>query len=116
MKITELLNPIVERARFLKAADPAKMRVGEMPLNLGQARGERSRRQRRDIGGDESHEIALLTGGQCGRAQSLIRHDAIVLKGAAEMQIVGEVAAAGRQVAADHGMRDDRLLLLTRRQ
>ena len=29
------LNPIIERARFLKAADPAKMRVGEILLNLG---------------------------------------------------------------------------------
>ena len=92
------------------------MRVGEMPLDFGQAGGKRPRRQRRDIGCDEIDEIALLLRRQRRRAQTFIGHDAVVLKRAAEMQIVGEVTTARRQVAADHGVRDDRLALLARRQ
>ncbi len=35
------LNPIVEWACLLESADPAEMRVGEMPFDFGQPRGER---------------------------------------------------------------------------
>ena len=54
------LNAVVERDCLLETADPAKMRVGEMPLDLGKARGEWPRRQRRHIGGDEIEQIASL--------------------------------------------------------
>ncbi len=59
------LNPVVERARFIEAADPAKMRVAEMPLDFIEAGGKRPRRQRRHIGGNQIDEIAPLLRRQC---------------------------------------------------
>ena len=48
--------------------------------------------------------------------QALIRHHAIVLECAAEMQVVGEMPPPLRQIAAHHRMRDDGPLLLLRRK
>ena len=61
-------------------------------------------------------QIAPLQRRQLGAAQALVGHDAVVLERAAEMQVVGEMPPALRQVAAHHGMRDDRAALLLGRE
>src|SRR5882724_4034614 len=106
------LDAIVERVRLAEAADPAEMRLGEMPLDLAHARREGTGRKRRDIGRDEVHEVALLPRAHLARTQSLERNDAVVLMRATEMQMVGEMPAPWRQVAAHHGLRHDGALLL----
>src|SRR5262245_39970676 len=106
------LDTIIERADLVEAADPAEMRLREMALNLAHPRRIRSAWHRRDIGGDEVEQVAPLQRAHLARAQALERNDPIVLMRAAEMQVIGEVPASRRQVAAHHGMRHDGGVLL----
>ena len=102
------LDPVVEGARLSGAADPAKMRLGEMPLDLVDARLQGSCRKRFDKAFDQIQQIAFLPARQRVAGQALERHDPVVLVRAAQMEMVGEVPSAGRVVLALHRVRDDR--------
>ena len=94
------LDAVIERVVFRHAADPAEMGVGEVALDVGQPRGARAVRERDQIGVDQVQQVALLRLGHGIGAQALIGHNAVILIGAAEMQVVGEVATAIRHVPA----------------
>ena len=87
-----------------------------MPLDLLHPCRVRTGRQRRNIGRDQIEQLAPLRRGERRALQPFIGNDAVVLMGAAQMQIVREMPAARRQIPADHRMGDDGLALLRRRQ
>src|SRR5262249_59641504 len=106
------LDAIVERVLLAEATDPAEMRLGKMTLDFAHARRKRAVGQRRDISRHEVKEVALLQHAHLARTQALERNDAVVLVRAAEMQMVGEMPAPRRQIAAHHGLRHNGALLL----
>ena len=106
------LHPVIERAVFREAADPAEMRVGQVPLELADARRARPLRQRHEVLVDEIGEFASLQGRELAALEAFIRHDPVVLERAAEVQVVGEMPPPLWQVAPHHGVRHDGALLL----
>src|SRR5579862_1615272 len=110
------LDAIVERAVLGRAADPAKTRIAEMALDLLHPRLVRTGGQRRDIAGDQIKDVLSLYRRQVADLDSLIGNDAVVLMRPGKVEIVGEMASSGREVAADHRMRDDGATLLFRRE
>ena len=106
------LNPVVESVVLAGAADPAKMRGVEMALDFFDARGARAFGQRLNVGVDKIEQLFALRLREAGYRRAFVRHDAIVLKRAAQMQLVSAMAARGGQVAAGGGMKQDGLFAL----
>ena len=58
------LHPVIERALLAEPADPAEMRLGQMPLDLGDPRPARAFGQRMKILVDQVHQLAPLQGAE----------------------------------------------------
>ena len=54
------LHPVIEGAVFGKSTDPAEMSVGQMALDLGEARTARAFRQYDEVFFDQIHQFAPL--------------------------------------------------------
>ena len=110
------LDAVVEGVGLARAADPAEMRLAQVTLEFLQARLARPLRQHREIVASEVGQHLPVPGIHRSGFQPFVGHDAVVPVGAAQMQVVGEMAPALGQPLAQDRPADARLLPLRRRQ